>query len=273
MTTALQPIEFVPPLVAPASPHGLASATTWVESITGDAARRWLPEGVQLRRRTHRPSVSFGLWTAAWNAAEADLDPEDDVKAGAAVEDDDPDPFTTVTAWANDRLQECGNLSAFDRAEVHERAAQTFAVSEPVTVETEFATRLLADAGTPTGVPDVVAAVGHLEQEFAALGQVGLIHARVGLLAVADNQRMIVRDPSTGVLRTPAGHRWVFGGGYATPLADNLIATTQTYGWRDEITVREAIRHGQTQFVVVVERSSVVGYEAVIGAAEIVPVP
>jgi hypothetical protein len=116
-----------------------------------------------------------------------------------------------------------------------------------------------------------VAAVGHLEQAFAATGTVGFIHARVGLLAVAEDRRMILRDAASGVVRTPAGHRWVFGGGYATPLGDKLIGTTPTFGWRDEVEVREAIQYERNQFVAIAERSVVVGYEALIGTAEITP--
>ena len=271
MTTALLPIEFTPPLVAPASPYGLDAATTWVEKLAGDEARRWLPAGVQLRLRTHRPTSAFGIWGADWCASAEDLT-EGDAKTGPAIEDDDPDPFTAMTAWAFDRLQECGNLSEFDRREVRERAEQTFMVSEPIAVETDFSTRLMADAPTPTAVNDLLGAVAHLEETFAALGAFGLIHARAGLLAVAENRRLIIREPGApGVLLTPAGHRWVFGGGYAAPLGDNLIGTSPTYGWRDEVEVREATQYERNQFVVIAERNSIVGYEAIIGAAEITP--
>jgi hypothetical protein len=268
MTSALLPIEFTAPLVAPASPYGLAAATTWTEAAGGEALR-WLPSGLQFRLRTHRASSAFGVWEADWCASPNDLT-EDDVKTGPPFEDDDPDPFAPMTVFASDRLQECGNLSAVDRGEAVERAQQTLAIREPLAVETEFATRMLADAPSPTAVDDVVEAVGHLEQAFAASGTFGLIHARTGLLAVAEDRRMIVRDPAApGVLRTPGGHGWVFGAGYATPLGDSLIGTSPTYGWRDEVTVREAIEYTRNEFVAIAERSVVVGYEAIIGAAEI----
>ncbi|MBI3213152.1 MAG: hypothetical protein HYZ38_04970 [Mycobacterium sp.] len=271
MTTTLRAIDFTPPLVAPANPHGLDAATTWADSLDGEALR-WLPAGVQFRLRTHRASSAFGSWGASWCADPNDLDPEDDVKTGPPFVDDDPDPFAPFSTFAFDRLQECGNLSEFDRREVHERAEQTFQVKEPIAVETEFSTRLVTDAGTPEIVDDLISAVGHLEETFAATGATGLVHARVGLLALAQNLRLTVRDPATpGVLRTPAGHRWVFGGGYATPLGDTLIATSPTYGWRGPIGVREAIQYERNQFVVIAERSLVVGYETVIGAAEITP--
>lgn len=116
-------------------------------------------------------------------------------------------------------------------------------------------------------------AVAHLEEALAATSTFGLVHARPGLLAVAEANRMILRDPAApAVLRTPAGHRWVFGAGYPTPLGDTLIATAPTFGWRDEVVVREAaIEYGTNQFVAIAERSVIVGVEAVIGAAEITP--
>lgn len=213
MTAALLPVEFIPPPALPAHPLGLAAATTWTETAEGEAAR-WLPSGVRIRRRTHRDPGAFGVWTAPWCVGSDELDPEDDLKTGPPPTDDDPDPFETVTVWAFDRLQECGNLSAFDRGQVIERARQTFAVREPVAVESAFATRLDSEANSPTTVDDVVRAVGHIEQAFAAVGAFGLVHARVGLLAVAEERHMVRRDGAEpGVLRTPAGHRWVFGGG------------------------------------------------------------
>ena len=271
MTSALLPVEFTAPVTTPAFPLGLGAATTWIETGTAEEARRWLPAGVQFRSAAHGPDSEFGVWGAPWCVGPDDLD-ADDVKTGPAVEDDDPDPFTAMTIWASDRLQECGNLSAFDRAQAVERARQTFLQKEPLAVETEFTARLLADAPSPTAVADLIGAVGHLEQAFAATGTVGLVHARVGLLSLAEHLRLIVRDAATpGVLHTPAGHRWVFGAGYATPLGDKLIGTTPTFGWRDEIAVREALHPWSNQFLAVAERSVVVGYEAVIGAAVITP--
>lgn len=265
MTTALLPVEFTPPLVDPAHPLGLAAATTWTEAAD-DEALRWLPSGIQLRLRGHREPGAFGIWGAPWCVSPDDLDPEDDLKTGPAPEDDDPDPFLPMTVWAMDRLEECGNLSEYDRGQVIERARTTFALREPLAVETQFATRLRADAGNPAEVADLVAGIGSLEQNFGTAGIVGgLVHARLGLLAHAENLHLIIRDPNEpGVLRTPGGHRWVFSAGYATPFGNRLIGTTATYGWRDEITVREAFQYDRNQFVAIAERSVIVGYEAVV---------
>ncbi|CAJ1504242.1 hypothetical protein [[Mycobacterium] holstebronense] len=270
-STGFRPIEFEAPLAEPA-PGGLEAATRWAESGADEAAR-WLPAGVQFEQRTHREPGSFGVWGADWCADPDDLT-ANDVKTGPPSSDDNPDPFVAMTVWAFDRLQQCGNLSEFDRARAIERARQTFAIRAPIAVETEFATRLLTDTATPTDVADIVTAVGHLDQALSTIGTVGLIHARVGLLAVAVDRRMAVPEPTDpGVLRTPAGHRWVFGAGYATPLGDTLIATSQTYGWRDPVQVRTATRLAETQFIAIAERSVVVGYEASIGAATIGTTP
>lgn len=219
MPSALLAVEFTPPLTNPTHPLGLDAATTWIETTTPDEARRWLPEGVQFRQRTHRDPVGFGIWGADWRASPGDLDPEDDLKTGPAPEDDDPNPFEAMTVWAFDRLQDCGNLSAFDRAQAIERVQQTFALREPLAVETEFATRLLADAPSPTAADDLVAAVGHLEETFATNGTTGLIQARMGLLGLAEHLRMIVRDPTApGVLRTPARAPMGFRRGICNPV-------------------------------------------------------
>lgn len=272
MTTAALPaIDFTPPLAGVSSPYGLDAATTWTEAASPEALR-WLPAGVQFRLRAHRDPGTAGVWGAPWCVSPDDLDPDDDLKTGPPPEDNDPEPFEAQTIFAFDRLYACGNLSAYDRAEVRERAENTFAAREPIQVETAFATRALADAGTPTTVDDLLGAVSHLEETFAATGTVGLIHARVGLLSIAENQRLIVRDPALpGVLWTPNGQRWAFGGGYATPLGDTLIGTTSTFGWRDQVQFREAIKYQQDQYIVIAERSVIVGYEALIGAVEITP--
>ncbi|MGU3501897.1 hypothetical protein [Mycobacterium sp. C31M] len=265
MTTALQPVEFTPPLLSPTRPLGLVAATTWTETTTDDPAH-WLPSGIQIRERTHRDPSAFGVWGAPWCASPDELDPVDDLKTGPAHEDDDPEPFEAHTVWAFDRLQECGNLSQYDRGQVIERARHTFAVREPLSVETQFATRLLADAGSPPEVADLVAGIGMLEQNFAVAGVVdGLVHARFGLISHAENLRLIIRDPSEpGVLRTPSGlHRWVFGAGYPATFGNRLIGTTATYGWRTPVEVRESLQYQRNQYFAIAERSVIVAYEAV----------
>lgn len=263
MTTGLFPIEFNAPAVNPVAPHGLYAATPFVET-TGDDARRWLPSGVQFRRTNYLDGEnSSGIWNAPWCIDPTELG-EDDVKSGGDMPDD-PDPYTAVTFWSYAESE----ITAHCEAKARERVRRILEFREPIDVERIFADRLLADASTPTTVGTLVDAVAVLEEAFAATSTTGVIHARAGLLTIAESNRLILRDGK--VLRTPAGHRWIFGGGYATPLGDTLIATSPTYGRRDQIAVREVEQHSRNRFVTIAERSVVIGYEHSIAAASIEP--
>ena len=266
--TASLPIEFEAPLIDPA-PGGLYAATSWAEE-TGPP--RWLSGGVRVRVNNYGGTDAFGIWEASWCASPGDLT-ADDVKAGTRP--DNLAPFTPLTTWAYDESSDC-DLTDPAAAQVRERAQRILALSEPIAVEREFAARLLTDAGTPAEKPTLVEAVGHLEELFAATGTLGVIHARAGLLAIAESNRLVIRGPAApGVLRTPAGHCWVFGGGYAAAgaLGDTLAATSALYGWRDQVQVRDTFQHQWNRYVAVAERSVIVGYEASIGAVKIVPEP
>ena len=262
------PIVVEAPQVSPAS-GGLYAATSWADTAAG-AASRFLIAGVEIRPHNYGGESAFGVWDAPW-CVNPDSLAEDDLKTGER-----PgwlDAFLPVTTWAYD---EC-DLTAPSQAEVRARAAHNLELLEPVAVEREFAARLLLDAGAPTATPTLAQAVGHLEEAFAATSTLGVIHARSGLLAVAESTRLILRDPGApGVLRTPAGHRWVFGGGYAAAgpnpgLGDTLVATSPTFGWRDQVALRETVKYEWNRFVAIAERSVVVGYEAAIGAAVVTP--
>lgn len=259
MTTTFMPVRFDAPLVNP-SPPGLVAATSWQDAGEGEPLR-WLDGGVEINKFNYGAEESFGVWGAAWCAQEADLGP-DDVKVGAG-RPDNLDSFLALTTWASD---EC-DLTAPSQAEVRVRAQQNFRLLEPVALEREFAARLLDDAGTPTAAADLVAAVGLLEDAFAETNTVGMIHARPGWAAVAAEAQLIVR--SGAALKTPLGHTWVFGGGYVAGLADTLVATSPTFGWRGPVALRESDDPQHSRFYAIVERSLVVGYEALIGAVEI----
>lgn len=266
MTAALLPIEFEAPQIEP-TPGGLYAATTWA---TETGPPRWLASGIRVRVTNYGGEAASGIWEAAWLAGPGDLT-DDDLKTGTRP--DNLDPFTPLTVWAFDQSDD-GDLSDPTAAQVRYRAERILAMSEPTAVERRFAARLLADAGTPAEKISLAEAVGHLEELFAATGTLGVIHARAGLLAIAESNRLIVRDPAApGVLRTPAGHRWAFGGGYATPgaLGDTLIATSALYGWRDVVLINDTFQHALNRYAAVAERSVVVGYERAIGAAEVTP--
>lgn len=260
ITTGMSPVRFDAPLVNP-SPLGLFAATQWTESPD---PLRWLPSGVEIRPWNYGGEDAFGVWAAAWDAVHSDLDPENDVKESG----EGPDPLATfapITVYAH---YEC-DLLAPSRDEARIRVTQILRLKEQLTVEAEFATRMLEDTDTPTEVVDLVAAVGALDEIFAATNTLGFIHARPGLMSVAAQAQLLVRTGAAP--KTPSGHTWVFGGGYVDTLEDTLVATSQPFGWRgQEVALRTVEDLPLNRFHAIGERSLVVGYEAAIGAVEIV---
>lgn len=252
----LNPVEFDAPLINPA-PDGLYAATSFLAQGATDVPR-WLASGVRVRPHNYGGEEAFGVWDAPWCG-----DPGDSIKDGDRP--GLPEPFDPITAWAYDQC----DLTVPSQQEVRERAAQNLRLIEPVAVEREFAARLLADAGIAEAVPDLVAAVGHIEAQFAVTNTVGLIHASAGLAALADRYGLVIRNG--GALKTPLGHTWVFGGGYVEGLGDTIVGTSPVFGWRNGVEVREAIEAKFNQFVAIAERSVVVGYEKAIGAATFTP--
>ncbi len=272
MSAALLPVDFTPPEASPVHPYGLYSATTFIETTSAEAARRWLPSGVLVRPVNYGSENGFGIWGAPWCVSPDELDPEDDVKSGLRPDHSALEPYTAMTVYGFDRNL-CGDVAvespaAEVRAEVKARAQRNLEMNESIAVEREFGMLLLAQAGTATEVYTLAEAVGHVEQTFAATNTTGLIHARMGLLAVAQSAHLVVRDGP--VLRSPAGHRWCFGGGYAAAsLADTIVGTAPVFGWRDEIAVRDTLRHSTNEYIAIAERSVLVATEALVAAAEI----
>jgi len=254
--TVLQAVQFEAPLVNPA-PLGLYAVTSWTEE---DGPLRWLDGGVQIRPHNYGGEDAVGRWQASWCAGVADLT-ETDLKTG--VRPDIPDPFEAVTIWAYDQC----DLTAPSRDEVRTRAAQNLRLQEQVMVEQAVATRLLLDAGVPAPAADLVEAVSNLEAAMSLTCTQGYIHASASWAAQAQRYNLI--RSSGGVMVTPLGHRWVFGGGYVEALGDTLVATSPTFGWRSAATVRETIEARYNEFIAIAERSVVVGYEAAVGAAQI----
>ncbi|QTI66870.1 hypothetical protein [Gordonia polyisoprenivorans] len=252
----LNPVEFDAPLINPA-PDGLYAATSFLAQGATDVPR-WLASGVRVRPHNYGGEEAFGVWDAPWCG-----DPGDSIKDGERP--GLPDPFDPYTVWAFDMC----DLTVPSQAEVRERAAQNLRLIEPVAVEREFAARLLVDAGTAEAATDIVEAVGHIEAEFAKTNTVGVIHASAGLAAHADRYGLIIRNG--GTLKSPMGHTWVFGGGYVEGLGHTIVGTSPTFGWRNTVEVRETIEERYNQFVVVAERSVVVGYEKAVAAATLTP--
>jgi hypothetical protein len=296
MTTpaVIPALEWEAPLVNP-SPSGLYTATSWVE-VSGPS--RFLGQGVRIRTHNYGGEDAFGVWDAEWC-----VDPDGQIKTGER-----PgflDPFAPLTVWAYD---EC-DLTEQSHSEILERVQQNLRLLEQTAVERELAERLLIDAGTagiagsgsglyepplpeadgdklyapftaevsdklyPTGddtitdVPDIIAAVSRIEAEFAMTNTTGFIHAGAQWAAYAARFNLITR--SGAALKSPLGHTWVFGGGYVKGLENVIVGTSPTYGWRDEVQVRESIDTAHNKRIAVAERSVVVGYEQCVGAARV----
>lgn len=254
----LNPVQFYAPLVNP-SPQGLWANTLW--QTDGTAPARFL-SGVQIRPQNFDGTTSSGVWGADWCADLDELTP-DDLKTGsrAAI----PLPFDAVTIWAFDQC----DMTPASRAETKARAQQTLRLNEQQHFEREFTGRLNADTTLAGGVAlstsDFVDAVGKLEELIADAGQQGFIHAPTKLAARAANAQLLVKT-GTG-FQTPFGSRWVFGS-YAVGLNGNMVATSQPFGWRDEVQVRETLKTKWNEHITVAERSAVVGYEHLFGAVK-----
>jgi len=259
-TPVLLPTEFDVPLLNP-SAAGLYGVTSWTEE-TGPP--RWLTDGVRIKPWNYPGELSSGLWTDPWCPDDLSSGEEPGLKTGERP--DILDSFDPLTVWAYDSTQ-CGDLSEQSRNEARLRAQQVLRLEEQTVVEREFAARLLLDAGAPTVKTDLIGAVGELELAFAATNTVGYIHASAKWAAVAARFNLLNR--SGAGMRTPLGHRWVFG--YATGLGETLVASSQPFGWRDSVQLRESVEPQTNTFVAIAERSVVIGLEHVLGAVTVTP--
>lgn len=186
----------------------------------------------------------------------------DETKQG--VRQDILDPFAAITVWAAD---EC-DLTLPSRTEIVENAQQILRLEEQPMVEREFAERLkldAADLGAPQTAASLKLAVGYLEGAMALTNTVGYFH--VGAQWASQELGIFNKNGTRWV--SPLGHIWVIGGGYVEGLDDQIVATSQPFGWRDTPTTRAAIDERHNRYVAVAERSVTIGYEAVIAAVTI----
>lgn len=244
------PVYFDAPLINPA-PTGLYNVTQWTEEA---GPLRWLDAGVQIRSHNIGADDAVGVWEPAFNAVDADLS-GDDVKTGTRP--DDLDPFAPTTVWSFDQ----GDMTAESQVEVRTRAAQNLRMREQYLVETAFGGRLLADANSLGGD------LGLLETALAEAGVVGFIHAGAQVASYAAEHQWLVRTPAG--LKSPMGHTWVFGGGYYNSLGWKLVGTTQPFGWRSEVVVRDTFETKTNTYAAIAERSVVIGVEAAIGYVDL----
>ncbi|ORW43100.1 hypothetical protein AWB90_18270 [Mycobacterium paraense] len=255
-------MQFEAPLL-PAPTYGLYEVVTWAQD--GTEPLRWLPSGVEIRPVNFGADNEFGVWGAPWDVSEADLT-DDDVKTGDRPDISDLASFEAITVWGFDRNQ-VGDLRADARQDVRDRAARNLARLEPQQVETSFAARLLADAGSPATATGIGDAIAKLEAQLAKTQTVGLIHASAQWATPALAGLFIYREGKT--FRTAMGHQIVFGGGYVDSLSTTLVATSPVFGWRGAVEQLEQTDPFTNRFIAIAERSVLVAYESAITAVTI----
>lgn len=183
-------------------------------------------------------------------------------KAGARP---DWDEFPATAVWAADGCNAVGTTEE----EAQNRAAHSLRLKEPIRVE-EHVAEQLATITPATTAADIVAAVAHLDEVLAAEGYAGVIHARRGLLAVAEKADMVIRQGSR--LTTPGGHQWAFGVGY-TSLGDTLVGTGPVLVRRSPVIHAPATAHTANQVLAVAERVVTVAWDAPTAAVTITKEP
>jgi hypothetical protein len=253
MTNPIPPVDFEAPRV-PASGYGLLAAATVFD--TGNVTREL--GGV----RIWPTNCDTGVGT--YSAAMCDPDPAVKTPGERA----EPVIFDPMVVYA---ATEC----APDQTEEEQliRAQHLRALHEPLLVESHFAAQLLAEAPSPTYVPDLATAIGVLEEFLGEQGYQGYIHAARRHAAPLSQYRWT--NETGAVLRSPLGHGYVFGGGYGSVLGNTLIATGPLYLWRSapfdhvETTGRHAQAELGNTVYALSERVVTVGYECAIMAVTI----
>jgi hypothetical protein len=242
---------FTPP-AAPA-PRGVYDSVTWIQN--GTTPMRFL-DGMTIRQFNIGLENQIGVWGGEWCG---DPGVEDKTKPRPDAVFGETAPIT-VYAWDENQ---CGDLTETSRDEVRARAQQAMTLGEQHAVERALAERFLDEAPTATA-SSITEAVSILESALARLGVTGYLHASPKWAAyLAEGARMSNGGTS------PLGHKWVFGGGYTDTLGDTIVATTDLYGWRGPLAVRDAVKPELNQYVVLVERSLLIAYEAAVVAVTI----
>lgn len=256
MTNPIPPQEFEASPVTPQG-YGLAAAATIIE--TGEVARHL--GGITLR------PYNCDTGASTYGVEMCDLTPAEKT----AGERGEPIDFAPMIVYA---ASECAPDQT--EREVMDRARHTRSLHEPLLVESAFATRLLTDAGAPTVVPTLAAAIGALEEFLGEQGYNGYIHAARRWAVQAGD---LNAANGGAVLRTNLQNTWVFGGGYSDTLGDTLIATGPLYMWRSTpfeqvVTVGSSGTAALNNSVYgLSERIITVGYECSIFAVTIDPTP
>lgn len=253
MANPLPPFEFTAPALAPAG-FGLYDVATIVDMPQPGTNDPRVYGGVHIR--PVNCSQAFGTWPTDPCAAP----PRDTTKHG-----DRPTSnlvFEPVQVWAYD---ECDPQGTDEESQA--LALQTLRLQERLLVESAFAAVLLAQAGAAGAATTLVDAVGSLEETVGEWGYTGVIHAarRWAAVAADDEQAKLIGSD----LRTLLGNRWAFGGGYASVLADTLVATGPIYMWRYAPFVQTALDPSINRRASIAEQLIVVGFECAAAAVTI----
>ncbi|MFG3617486.1 hypothetical protein [Nocardia sp. NPDC047654] len=259
VTTAATPLPVVfeaPPL--PTQGYGLYAAASVFDTTE---PTRELLAGIDL----YPYNCDTGVGTYSTELC------DDNPAIKAAGERGAPLHFDPMVVWA---ASECRTDQT--EAEVMARAAHTRSLHEPNLVESAFAARLLADAGTPTVVPDLATAIGTLEAFLGEQGYAGYLHASRRWAVQAAYLKAANGSP---LLRTNMGNTWVFGGGYESALGATLVATGPLFVWRAPVfeqvvtTGSHSVPAYNNTVYALSERVVTVGYECAAYAVTIDPTP
>jgi hypothetical protein len=243
---------FTPP-AAPA-PRGVYDSVTWIQN--GTTPMRFL-DGMSIRQFNVGLESQIGVWGGEW-CGEPGVDDKTKTRPDAVLGDIAP---ITVYAWDQNQ---CGDLTQTSRDEVRARAQQAMTLGEQRAVEVTLAERLLNDAAATQTVDSLTEAVSILESHLARAGVTGYLHASPKWSAYLAAEGRLSNGGTS-----PMGHKWVFGGGYLYGLGDTIVATTDLFGWRGPLAVRDSIKPDTNQYVVLVERSLLIAYEAAVAAVTV----
>jgi len=235
--------------------------TDWPEGA--DQPDRYLMNGVRVRTYNYGAETSSGVWDAPWCEASDVAQTPGGFKGGTRPTF--PPDYEPMTAWAYDAC----DLTPDTQNEILLHAEQWLKLTAPVDLERSLATRMLTDAGSLSTAVDFLTALGQIEIAIGLTGTLGYVHASPLLAATAAFHNCLIKDGD--VLKTPLGHTWVFGGGYADILVSStdsvMTATSKLYGWRNPSQMLTTVEQKFNQYVAVAERSFCVGYESLVGSA------
>lgn len=249
MTAPFPGFDYQPPAVTARA--GLYEAASVLTDVTGTDPR--ITGGATIWPTNCGPS---GTWPSEL-CPPPPASPKEGDRPGNAY-------FAPTTAWGWD---ECGNLAAGQ--ENIDRAKHNLAVNEPLYVESAFAAKILADAGTAAAAVSFVDAVAQLEAGLASDGQIGAIHASPYWTAVGFVTNLLRWQGSK--LTTQRGTPWADGGGYTTTLGNTIVATGNVFVWRGPVTTAEANDTQHNRRVALAERTVLAAYEPCHIAAVNVP--